>query len=78
MKCEKCGSELKEDRKATILKSGIEGLEFICGDDGVWLHFDVDGLHAVVNLNNYAQEAGLVGKTIKAWCEKTWRENYRG
>jgi len=59
------------NEKAVHIATGIEGLTFSVGSDGVWMNTSSEGKHTSVNLANQAKEdatgisAGLLG-----WCKE--------
>lgn len=56
--------------RATHVATGIQGLTFSIGRDGVWLNTSANGLHTSINLSNVGKEGGIVNRGLLEWCKE--------
>jgi len=59
------------EQKAVYVVTGIQGLSFSIGSDGVWINTTGGGVHTCINLSVYAdQQKGVINIGLKNWCEE--------
>ena len=56
-------------KQAVYIATGIEGLTFSVGSDGVWMNASGMGVHTSISLSNMAKEDKTgINKGLLNWC----------
>ena len=60
-------------KQAIHVATGIQGLTFSVGSDGVWMNTNGGGVHSCLNLSNIGKneesDSGIVSGLLK-WCKE--------